>query len=126
VVAGEHGLFEDRRAGGVETAEKKGALHLCARDGHGVFDALQVFAFDERCDRDRWVELVGFGAGGACNVGAPRAQRLDDAAHRAACERRVSDHAGPKALAAQQAGKQSHRGARVAAIDNIARHPQAA
>ena len=109
-------------APGVEAAQKERAFHLGTGDGHGVLDALQGLALDQGRDGDRWVELVGLGACGACDMGAPGPQRLDDAAHRAAGERFVADHARAETLAAQEAGEQPHRRARVAAVDHVTGH----
>ena len=107
-------LDDARRAVGVEAGEQHRALDLGAR--HVGLDSRSAC----RCRALRRV------SGGRPSVGLdPRAharQRLDDAAHRAARQRRVADHRRCETDAGQDARQQPHRRAGIAGVE---RRPRA-
>ena len=101
---------------GVEAGEQHGRLHLCARDGQLVRDRCQRAAFN-RERRAAVRRLHGRGH---------QPQRLGDPLHRPRAERLVAGELEPALLPGEQAGKQAHQRARVAAVERLLRRCQAA
>ena len=117
---GEHALAVVARAGwfgdaafafGIEPGEEDGGLHLGAGDGAFEADTAKVAAFD-----DERREAVS-PAGG--NRGAHAPQGRDQAGHGPRAQRFVPGQDGEDGVGSEQAGKEAHGRAAIAAIEDV-------
>ncbi len=115
VVARGYGLDHGGDAGGVETGEQHGALHLCAGHRQAIFD------WYGRADA-----AFGQGQGGGGKIGPHQAERLGHPAHRAFREAGVACELHGNRMARDKAHEQPRRGARVAHVERRLRLQQAA
>ena len=102
-------LANPRDAPGVQAGQQHRALHLCAGDRRGIGDALQGAAPDTQ----RRAPVSGV------DVPAHPLQRVDDAPHRTALQRRVAGQNGVERVAGEDAGEQAHGRARVAGVEHL-------